>query len=166
MIPAPGEVVACALGKLYLRAAVVEWLTRTGQFDPANCDAAALEAAFGHITRLRDVFNVALTPNPRRAHPKLEAAVGTEPSLTGAWLCPIDSTVDTNGQHVFAALRPCGHVIRHAVALEIARGSRTTDAAVNGKRRLISDGISSIEGGAWECPCCSGAVEVPTCRLR
>mmetsp|Transcript_3641 Transcript_3641/g.7721 ORF Transcript_3641/g.7721 Transcript_3641/m.7721 type:complete len:373 (+) Transcript_3641:790-1908(+) len=164
--PADGEVVSCALGNLYLRTAVVEWLTRSGQFDPSECDGSGLEIAFGHVARLRDVFSLALTPNPQRTVARTDAAEGLEPSLTGAWICPIDRSVDSNGTHPFVALRPCGHVIRHAVAAEISRGLRSLapglrDQGPSGKAHL-SDGISSIEAAAWGCPVCSSAVEVLT----
>ena len=65
--PAAGEVVCCSLGRLQLRTAVVEFLTKHGQFAPDMCDTAALDAACGHITKLRDVFGVMLEPNPRFA---------------------------------------------------------------------------------------------------
>ena len=43
--------------EVYLRTAVVEFLTAHGQFAEGMCDVAALQAACGHIERLRDVFH-------------------------------------------------------------------------------------------------------------
>jgi hypothetical protein len=137
----PGEIVACALGRLYLRSAVVEFLTRHGQFAEGQCDSSALQEACGHIERLRDVFSVALTPNDDEG-----AATGT------LWRCPVDRDVTTNGQHAFVALRPCGHVLRERVALELARAA----AGETGP----SDGISTIERQRYTCPVCSAPVEV------
>ena len=45
----PGEIVACALGRLHLRSAVVEFLMRHGQFAHGMCDFDALEEACGSV---------------------------------------------------------------------------------------------------------------------
>ena len=104
------------------------------------CDMAALEAACGHIERLRDVFPLTLTPSG-------------DTSAAGPWRCPVDRDVSTNGQHHFCALRPCGHVVRERVALELSK-------AAGAKSSAPSDGISSIEGAAYGCPVCAAPVEV------
>lgn len=189
--PEPGAVVACSLGRLYLRTAVVEYLTSHGQFAEGMCDPAALSAACGHIERLRDVFGLTLTPNPRRAAPVMSRSEflaqgqlgdGAE-ETAGPWVCPIDRDCSSNGTHRFVALRPCGHMMREQVVLEVARrvggggasssGSASSSGGANssggasssgGGARTgtgrASDGISTIEGGVWHCPVCSHAVEV------
>ena len=178
--PAAGEIVCCSLGRLQLRTAVVEFLTKHGQFAPDMCDTAALDAACGHITKLRDVFGVTLEPNPRFADPVRASSEylaqgqgGHEGSgggpAEGPWICPIDRDCSANGQFRFVALRPCGHVMRERVVLEVARrgggsssggaGSSSSNGAAAASRR-VSDGISTIEGGEWACPVCSQAVEV------
>lgn len=144
--PATAEIVACALGQLYLRSSVVEFLAKHGQFAPGMCDPAPLEAACGHIERLRDVFPVSLTPS------------GDDGAATGMWRCPIDG-VTTNGQHSFCCLRPCGHVVRERVALEIARSGAAAETS-SSSAGPASDGISTIEGARWACPSCSTPVEV------
>lgn len=183
--PAPGEVVACCLGNLYHRNAVVEYLTKHGQFAPDMCDTATLDATFGHIARLRDVFGVTLSPNPQRAAVVAESEGGSGDSLVGAYVCPVDQHVSTNGQHAFVALRPCGHVVREKVAQACgarlsnphpAPGPSGAGAAASSSgcssvdpapapapaatRAPASDGITTIQGGAWGCPICSAAVEV------
>ena len=125
--PAPGVVVACGLGNLYLRDAVCLFLARTERFAPDVTDLAALTTKFGHIRALRDVFPLALEPNPRRAPAVDEDAPGR---LAGAWRCPV-SGVETNGVHSFVALRPCGHVLRQSVAKEMARGRRSAASAAS-----------------------------------
>jgi hypothetical protein len=123
--PSPGSIVCCAIGQLYLHSAVVEFLTKHGQFSVGMCDPAALEAACGHIKRLRDVFGVILEPNPQAARPAMstyEGGGGSGQYIPGPWRCPIDKDVCTNGQHAFVVLRPCGHVIRERVSAELARG--------------------------------------------
>ena len=151
--PASGAVVVCGLGRLYLRDAVVEYLSRSGQFAPEAGNVAALEQAFGHIERLRDVFPIVLTPNPERTRVSMDTSEtgGGSHFVPGPWLCPIDRSTETNGQHPFIALRPCGHVLRERVATECARGCGS---------RGVSDGVSTIEGARWNCPVCSAPVEV------
>ena len=53
-------IVACSLGRLYLHDAVVEYLSRSGQFAPEAGNVAVLDETCGHIERLRDVFPVVL----------------------------------------------------------------------------------------------------------
>ncbi|KAL1524973.1 hypothetical protein AB1Y20_019849 [Prymnesium parvum] len=160
--PAEGAVVACALGRLYLRDRVVEFLARSGQFAAEAGDVGTLAAAFSHLQRLRDVFPVVLEPNPERARSSMSAseAGGGSQFVPGPWLCPVDRAVETNGQHPFVALRPCGHVMREQVARECARAVKEAPHGRVG----ASDGVSTIEGARWGCPVCSMPVEV-TVRL-
>lgn len=163
--PLPGAIVSCALGQLYLRDSVVEFLTKTGQFQPGMCNPAALEETFGHIERLRDVFSVTLQPNLARnqAGAALAAADSSHGSASkecvGPWCCPVDQVISTNGQHAFVALRPCGHVIRERLALELSKMGGPKPAAAAGAS-TIGDGVSRIQGGMWACPACNAAVEV------
>jgi hypothetical protein len=139
--PAHGAVVACALGRLYFRDAVVLWLTKSGQFAPDQCDERGLAAAFGHLERLRDVFPVILTPNPNRSATALAKADSDAPrdhTASARFICPIDRSEAIDRS--FVALRPCGHVLRGAVAKEIARSGAKA-------------------GAAWACPVCSEVVE-------
>mmetsp|Transcript_45242 Transcript_45242/g.102137 ORF Transcript_45242/g.102137 Transcript_45242/m.102137 type:complete len:273 (-) Transcript_45242:147-965(-) len=172
--PAPGSIVACALGRLYLRDAVVEYLSKTGQFAEGAGDAARLAHTCGHVERLRDVFSVKLEPNPTRdaVVMDLSESGGGAQYRPGAWCCPVDRAAETNGQHPFVALRPCGHVLRERVSSECSRaakieplpassGSGSSDAdATPRTHKAISDGISTIHGGAWGCPVCTAPVEV------
>jgi len=157
--PAPGQVVACGLGQLYLRDSVVLYLTRSERFAPDATDRAALDAVFGHIGGLRDVFPLTLEPNPRRLEPVPEGGPGPSAEAVGAWRCPVDSSVETNGRYPFGALRPCGHVVSWRVATELAKLRRGGGGGGSGETR-VSDGISSVCGGAWECPVCMAPVEV------
>ena len=109
---------------------------------------------------------------------------GGSAHVVGPWLCPVDRVAETNGQHPFSALRPCGHVMREAVVRECRRsGSRRqqaaeaagsggegasslTDGAANQSTatatasRSVSDGVSLVEGARWSCPVCVVPVEV------
>jgi hypothetical protein len=96
----------------------------------------------------------------------------------GAWCCPIDRAAETNGQHPFVALRPCGHVLRKRVVQEcsakrtaavrmsscgaasVSRDSESSAQSTGDGSKVISDGISTIHGGQWSCPVCTLPVEV------
>lgn len=147
--PAPGEVVACGLGWIYSRDSVVLYLSRAERFAPGVTDVAALEATFGHLQTLRDVFSLTLVPNPRRVDPVEGASPDQE--AVGAWLCPIDGGVSTNGHHPFGALRPCGHVLRLNVAHEMARRGRGAPG-----RGVAPDAGAPLLGGAGGGPSGSG----------
>ena len=153
--PEAGDIVACSLGRLYLRTAVVEFLTKHGQFAPGMCDPEATEEACGHIRRLRDVFALTLLPSGGASAGAASDENAPHDRAAGMWRCPIDRDVSTNGQHAFAALRPCGCVLRERVAIELSRGAR---GGAGGAPPC--DGISTIEGARWTCPLCSRPVEV------
>lgn len=107
--PAPGSIVACELGNLYLRDSVIEFLGKSGQFGSEHCDRSALNREFGHIERLKNVFPVVLEP--------------AAPPATAGWCCPLDRAILTSGPHAFAAALPCGHVMREACLALCARSA-------------------------------------------
>ena len=154
--PKPGSIVADAIGNLLLRDAVIEFLSKSGQFRPGMCDTAALEATFGHIERLRSVFAVTLAPNPSLAR----SGSSHDTSRAGMWRCPI-SEASTNGSSgAFVALRPCGHVLRERVAVECASSAARPTSAASVSSASMDDGISAVQGGRWDCPCCGAPCEV------
>lgn len=160
--PSPGEVVACSLGQLYKREAVVEWLTGHGQFAEGLSDLTALRELFGHIQRLRDIFSVVLEPNPRCDDPIASTSeqLGSGSAETqGPWICPIDRDCSTDGAHAFVALRPCGHVMRENTVRELTSRRRGGSSGAS-SCMAPTDGISTIFGGEWSCPVCSAPVEV------
>lgn len=155
------SIVACELGRLYLRDAVIEYLTSSGQFsEESHCgDLSAVRVEFAHIERLKDVFRVQLTPSDA---PSREACAGHDEEQlarhAGPWACPVDRAVTTNGQHAFVALRPCGHVMRERVAAELF-----AELVPGSKARVgASSSAGSASGGApsdRRCPVCSEAVD-------
>ena len=161
--PAPGDVVACALGRLYCKTSVVEWLTKHGQFADGQCDASALNGAFGHIERLRDCFSVVLEPNPRRgkavtSSSERMATGGEEAETPGAWICPVDRDVCTNGLHAFCALRPCGHVLRLRVAQELAKGGAGSSSSRCGGGGSSSSSTAASSSSSSSSSATSGSV--------
>jgi len=108
-------VVACRLGHLYNREAVIEYLLGIGQFS-SNKDE--LKKNFAHIKKIKDVFPIYPQPNPQLKEVNLEAPTDAEriPSSTDIALftCPLTG-LETNGRSHFVALIPCGHVFAEKV---------------------------------------------------
>ena len=148
-LPSAKGIVACALGNLYSRQAVLEHLLGTlkGTAQQASTQEGQrqVKEAFGHLTSLSSVFDVTLTPDPT-------AAPATAPSQAAAmagaasgrsvaecaaprFACPIVHCV-TDGRNNFVAVRPCGCVVS-ARAMKQIHGSS-----------------GSGEGDA--CPVCNG----------
>ncbi|KAJ7093083.1 Rtf2 RING-finger-domain-containing protein [Mycena epipterygia] len=89
-------VVSCALGKLYNKDAIIEFLLDRDAYGDG-------ENICGHIRSLKDVKTLTLTPNPA---PVLPAA---EPSDRPQFVCPL-TLKEMNGVMPFVYLRPCGCV--------------------------------------------------------
>eukprot|EP01102_Stenamoeba_stenopodia_P015324 TRINITY_DN5208_c0_g2_i1.p1 TRINITY_DN5208_c0_g2~~TRINITY_DN5208_c0_g2_i1.p1 ORF type:complete len:278 (-),score=78.07 TRINITY_DN5208_c0_g2_i1:212-1045(-) len=89
-------VVACALGNLYNKDAVI-----------AHLLAKSMPAEFSHIRGLKDLIDLKLTPNP-------------DASKDGAslFICPI-TRFEAGGGYSFIAMRPCGCVIARKALKEI-----------------------------------------------
>ncbi|KAJ6500340.1 DUF602-domain-containing protein [Mycena sanguinolenta] len=101
-------IVSCALGKLYNKDAVIEFLLDRDAYGDG-------ENICGHIRSLKDVKTLTLTANPAPAVP------GTEPSERPQFVCPL-TLKEMNGTMPFVYLRPCGCVFS-AAGLNALRSS-------------------------------------------
>lgn len=130
--PLAAPVVACFLGRLYNKSAVLEFLlARAGHF-AAEADAHRYinqlresGDAFDHITSMKDVFPLQYAPAtaPADAQAVATGADGdVDPLLPAPFSCPI--TQLRCDVYPFAALRPCGHVFSER-ALKEAAGDGT-----------------------------------------
>ncbi|KAI3437916.1 hypothetical protein D9Q98_000361 [Chlorella vulgaris] len=115
--PLAAPVVACFLGRLYNKAAVLEWLlARAGRFSEES-DAHRYinqlrEAGsdFDHITSMKDVFALQYEPSNGDAPAVATTANGAaDPVLDAPFCCPI--TQLRCDHYPFVALRTCGHVL-------------------------------------------------------
>jgi len=89
-------IVACALGNLYNKDAVI-----------AHLLAKSMPAEFSHIRGLKDLVDLKLTPNP-------------DAGKNGAslFICPI-TRFEAGGSYSFIAMRPCGCVLARKALKEI-----------------------------------------------
>jgi hypothetical protein len=121
-------VVACFLGRLYNKSAVLEFLlARAGHFE-AEADAHRYinqlresGNSFDHITSIKDVFPLQYAPAtaPAGAQAVATGADGdVDPLLPAPFCCPI--TQLRCDVYPFAALRPCGHVFSERALKEAA----------------------------------------------
>lgn len=131
-------IVACELGALYNRESVLRFLLGKLSF-PFN-NQEAVQHAFGHITSLRSVFDVRLTPDPSvaargggAAAPVSASAMAGEATADAAssgpraacFACPIVHCV-ADGRVPFVAMRPCGCVVSKRALKHLSTGG--TDA--------------------------------------
>ncbi|KAL4422990.1 hypothetical protein ABPG77_005470 [Micractinium sp. CCAP 211/92] len=140
-------IVACFLGRLYSKAAVLELLlARAGRFADEAAEHRFLNQlrtagdAYDHITSLHDVFTLQYEPAAAEAGAAAPVAAssaegGADPELPAPYTCPI--TQLRCDRHPFAALRPCGHVFSERAL-----------------KALASGGGSAGSTGAATCPTC------------
>lgn len=107
--------VACRLGRLYNRDAVVEFLLQKGRFLYCRKE---LKNQFRHLSSRSCVFDV---------HLKVEGSekADIQDGREGMFECPITG-LPSNGVHTFVAFRPCGHVVSDR-ALEQIKGRESLD---------------------------------------
>ncbi|KAJ7156112.1 DUF602-domain-containing protein [Mycena crocata] len=93
-------VISCALGKLYNKDAIIEFLLDRDAYGDG-------ENICGHIRTLKDVKTLTLTANPA------SAKASAEPSERPQFVCPL-TLKEMNGVLPFVYLRPCGCVFSAA----------------------------------------------------
>ncbi|KAJ2989273.1 hypothetical protein NUW54_g8839 [Trametes sanguinea] len=102
--PLQEPIVSCALGKLYNKDALLEFLINRQSFGDG-------EEICGHIRSLKDVKTLKLTPNPAKTPP---SANSSESSPDRApFVCPLNFK-EMNGSQPFVYLSTCGCVFSQA----------------------------------------------------
>ncbi|KAJ3353790.1 hypothetical protein GGF32_002857 [Allomyces javanicus] len=120
--PLQEPIVSCGLGKLYNRVAVLQYLLDKSHYGDA-------EAICGHITSLKDVTTLHLTPIADTASNsapntavKATMALANDANLTPRFVCPISGR-EMTGKIRFVYLAPCGHVLAEQALREVQSGS-------------------------------------------
>jgi hypothetical protein len=113
--PLQDPIVSCALGKLYNKDSVLEYLLDKLVYG----DGAKI---CGHIRSLKDVKTLKLTPNPAPLTPAGASAPAERPQF----VCPL-TLKEMNGTQPFIHLAPCGDVFSHAGIRTVA-GPAARDA--------------------------------------
>ncbi|KAJ3027727.1 UNVERIFIED_CONTAM: hypothetical protein HDU68_003260 [Siphonaria sp. JEL0065] len=121
-------VVVCALGRLFNKDKLIEFLVDRASFGEGG------ELVAGHIASLKDVLTLTLAPNPSfetsSTNTKGDAYEAFKPSQ---WLCPI--TLKEFGGRAntqFAASSPCGCVVAREAVKKV--GGSSTECLVCGSQ--------------------------------
>ncbi|CAG8513765.1 38057_t:CDS:2 [Gigaspora margarita] len=108
--PLQAPVVACALGKLYNKDAILEYLLNKSAYGDGDVICS-------HITSIKDVKTLNLTPNP--AFKESSASVAHfEQGMVSKFICPI-SMKEMNGKLKFVYLDTCGCVFSEQTLKEV-----------------------------------------------
>ncbi|KAI5118658.1 hypothetical protein M0805_001031 [Coniferiporia weirii] len=108
--PLQEPIVSCALGKLYNKDALLEYLLDKSAYGDGD-------DICGHIKSLKDVKTLTLTPNP------VPAAPGSSTTERVQFVCPL-TLKEMNGAVPFVYISTCGCVVSHA-GLKALAGSAT-----------------------------------------
>merc|ERR1712025_297994 len=96
-------IVACEMGRLYNKAAVLELLL--------SRDRSSAPARTGHIEKLKDIVELHLTPNPAYDGKKTSVGDGMYVDrLVSPWICPITG-LEMNGRFKFVFPWSSGRVV-------------------------------------------------------
>ncbi|KAF9918970.1 hypothetical protein FBU30_011218 [Linnemannia zychae] len=104
-------VVACGLGKLYNRDAILEFLLdRTAYGDG--------DVICKHIKSLKDVVTLQLEPNPSFSETQSASLTDHDKEPVARYICPI-TMKEMNGKHRFVYLDTCGCVMSEQAMKEV-----------------------------------------------
>jgi hypothetical protein len=106
-LPLQAPIVACGLGRLYSKEAVLEGLL----------DRSTLSESTSHIKNLKDVKNLNLTPNPAFDGDTAKNG-GYIDDGRSPFICPVIG-LEMNGKYKFCFLWNCGCVISERALKEI-----------------------------------------------
>jgi len=130
-------IVSCALGKLYNKDAIIEYLLDKSAYGDG-------EEICGHIRSLKDVKTLTLTPNPA---PLTDVADVSE--RRAPFVCPL-TIKEMIGTHPFVYLLTCGCVFSQAGLRAVAGPSGTSPPAEDAQ-----DGVTETQEQKDVCPQCA-----------
>ncbi|TFL06578.1 DUF602-domain-containing protein [Pterulicium gracile] len=116
-LPLQEPVVSCALGKLYNKDAVLEYLLDKGAFGDG-------QNICGHIRSLKDVKTLKLTANPA---PAREASTSVITPDRAQFVCPL-TLKEMNGVQPFSYILSCGCAFSQAGLKAVSSGSSPKDS--------------------------------------
>jgi len=130
-------VVSCALGKLYNKDSIIEYLLDKSAYGDG-------QKICGHIRSLKDVKTLTLTPNP--------APVSTDPdsSERPQFVCPL-TFKEINGVQPFVYISTCGCVFSQAGLRTVT----TSSASPKEKEKSVDDDEPANEKPLSLCPQCA-----------
>ncbi|KAH7925664.1 DUF602-domain-containing protein [Leucogyrophana mollusca] len=146
--PLQEPVVSCALGKLYNKDSIIEYLLDKSAYGDG-------EEICGHIRSLKDVKALKLTPRPASAH--TSNASSSSPSEVAQYVCPL-TFKEMNGVQPFVYILTCGCVFSQAGLRTVLGASPEVSARVE----KVTKGKMEVDGSPTEkeeqlevCPQCA-----------
>jgi len=109
--PLSAPIVACGLGKLYNRDAVLEFLLDRKAYGDGDLICK-------HIKSLKDVVSLQLEPNPSFSESHSPSLTNHDQEPVSRYVCPI-TMKEMNGKHRFVYLDTCGCVLSEQALKEI-----------------------------------------------
>ncbi|CAG8699233.1 13663_t:CDS:2, partial [Acaulospora morrowiae] len=135
-------VVSCALGKLYNKDAIIEYLLNKSSYGDGDIICS-------HITSLKDVKALNLTPNPAFKESSAASIAHFDQGMVSRFICPI-TRKEMNGKLKFVYLNTCGCVFSEQGLKEIpsetstsSSGGNTNSASGDNKRKIGDDSSNS-----------------------
>jgi len=133
--PLQDPIVACALGKLYNKDSILEYLLDKSAYGDG-------ERICGHIRSLKDVKTLKLTPNT-----SLSTTVSSDPTSRSPFVCPLNLK-EMNGVQPFVYISTCGCVFSQA-------GLKTVINASSSPKEKDKDDSGDEEQELELCPQCA-----------
>lgn len=141
--PLRQPVVACPLGRLYNKEALIAYLLKPPTApDSATPFGSDGQLVAGHIRSLKDVVTLRLTPNPNLEAPtpgggdpeQVVVGASGERDPPAPFVCPV-SLREMNGSVKFVYRKPCGCVLSESALREMRRSldRKNHAAAVSGE---------------------------------
>ncbi|KAK2459795.1 hypothetical protein APHAL10511_008227 [Amanita phalloides] len=134
-------IVSCALGKLYNKDALIEFLLDRSAYGDG-------EEICGHIRSLKDVKTLKLTTNPVHSPPESD---GNAAFNHAQFVCPLNMK-EMNGSQPFVYITTCACVFTQSGLKTIAKATSTTPPLE--KDKDMEDPSSNGKDGLELCPQC------------
>nr|XP_022314754.1 protein RTF2 homolog [Crassostrea virginica] len=108
--PLREPIMACELGRLYNKEAVLEFLIDRSKFECAS--------SFEHLKGLKDLKELKLTENKGYGRPKSEKGDSYIDTQDAKYICPVVG-ITMNGKHGFSYIWSCGCVLSDRALKEV-----------------------------------------------
>ncbi|CAG8496672.1 647_t:CDS:2 [Diversispora eburnea] len=134
-------IVSCALGKLYNKDAIIEYLLNKSAYGDGDIICS-------HISSLKDVKTLNLTVNPAFKESSAASIAHFDQEMVSRFICPI-TRKEMNGKSKFVYLNKCGCVFSEQGLKEIPSETyslnekSTTSPPNDNKRKMDDDNLNS-----------------------
>ncbi|KAJ3739449.1 Rtf2 RING-finger-domain-containing protein [Lentinula detonsa] len=140
--PLQDPVVSCALGKLYNKDSILEYLIDKSAYGDG-------ENICGHIRSLKDVKTLKLTPNP-----SLSSSTLSEPTSRSPFVCPLNLK-EMNGVQPFVYISTCGCVFSQAGLKTVVSASSMSSSPKEKDSHTELGEVATSDSELEICPQCA-----------